>query len=106
AQIVEQRNLVAGGDKSLAPKLAEYEKLTLERELATRSFVSALLSLEGARQESHRKQLYLERIVKPNLPDKAAYPKPLRSILFVLIVCFALYWILFALADVIRDHHL
>jgi capsular polysaccharide transport system permease protein len=106
AQIAEQRSFIAGGDKSLAPKLAEYEKLTLEQELATKSFISALVSLEGAREEGHRKQLYLERIVEPNLPDKSLYPKRLQSILYIAAICLAIYWILSVLGAVVRDHDL
>jgi capsular polysaccharide transport system permease protein len=106
AQIAEQRSFIAGGDKSLAPKLAEYEKLALEQELTTKSFISALVSLENAREEGHRKQLYLERIVQPNLPDKSMYPKRLQSILYVAAICLAIYWILSVLGAVVRDHDL
>jgi capsular polysaccharide transport system permease protein len=103
-QIAEQRMLIAGGDQSLAPKLAEFEKLTLQRELATKSFVSALVSLENAREEGHRKQLYLERIVEPNLPDQALYPRSLLSIMYVAAICLAIYWILSVLGTAVLEH--
>jgi capsular polysaccharide transport system permease protein len=105
-QVTEQRMLIAGGDQSLAPKLAEYEKLTMERELATKSFVSALISLENAREEGHRKQLYLERIVEPNLPDQSLYPRRVASILYVSAICLAVYWILSVLGSVVLEHDL
>jgi capsular polysaccharide transport system permease protein len=105
-QISEQRSLIAGGDHSLAPKLAEYEKLVLERDLATKSFVSGLVSLENAREEGHRKQLYLERIVEPSLPDQSRYPHRLLSILYAAGVCLGLYWILTVLISTVFDHEL
>jgi capsular polysaccharide transport system permease protein len=105
-QIAEQRSLIVGGDNSLAPKLAEYEKLTLERDLSTKSFVSALVSLENAREEGHRKQLYLERIVEPNFPDQSRYPHRFFSILYVAGIALGIYWILAVLGEVVTEHDL
>lgn len=103
-QIAEQHDLIAGGDHSFAPKLVEYEKLTLEIELATKSFVSALVSLESAREDGHRKQLYLERIVEPNLPDQSRYPHRFLSIFYVVGVCLGIYWILAVLGSAVLEH--
>ena len=105
-QVAEQRALIAGGDSSLAPKLAEYERLTLEREIATKSLVAALLSLENAREEGHRKQLYLERIVEPNTPDQSLYPRRLFAILSVAGVCLGVYWIVSVLGSAVFEHDL
>ena len=103
-EIDEQRRLIAGRDNSLAPKLAAYEKLTLERELATKSFVSALLSLENARQDAQRQQLYLERVVEPNLSDLALYPRRGLDIGETLLFALCLYWILKVLGGVVLEH--
>lgn len=103
-QIEEQRLLIAGGDNALAPKLARYEQLTLERELAIKSLTSALLSLESARQEAQRQQLYLERIVAPALPDQARYPRRLLSLFAALFVLYCLYATLKWLHDVVMEH--
>jgi capsular polysaccharide transport system permease protein len=40
-QIQKERELVAGADTSLAPLIADYERLVLEREFAERTFASA-----------------------------------------------------------------
>ena len=74
AQIDHERDTLAGGDMSLAPKIADYERLALSRDFAERSFVSALDLLEAARLEVLRQQEYLERVVEPGLADKANYP--------------------------------
>ena len=73
-QITKERLQLAGTDSSMAPRIAEYEKLMLEREFAERTFVSALNSLEVARVDAQRQRLYLERISSPAVPDYAAYP--------------------------------
>ena len=103
-QVAEQRTLIAGGEHSLAPKVAEYEKLTLERDLAAKSFASSLVSLESAREDGRRQQLYLERIVEPNLPDHPRYPRRFLSILGVAAVSLVIYWILSVLGGVVLEH--
>ena len=95
---------LAGNKESMASKLAEFERLSLERELAAKSLTAALSSLENARQDAARQQLYLERVVEPNLADKSQYPKRLQSLAIMLAVCLALYWVVKSLADVIMDH--
>ena len=71
AEMATENLKVTGGKLSLANKVAEYQRLALEREFADKQLASALASLEQARNEAQRKQVYLERIVAPSLPDKA-----------------------------------
>lgn len=74
-QIDHERATLAGSDRSLAPKIAEYERLMLEREFAEKTFISTLNLLEAARLDAERQQEYLERVVEPAVPDKARYPR-------------------------------
>ena len=103
-QADEQRNFLVAGDQSLAPKLAIYEKLVLEREMATKIFTSSLLSLESAIKDMDTQRLYLERVVEPNLPDYALYPRRGRVILTVLGFSLCLYWIFKVLGEAIIEH--
>lgn len=103
-QADEQRNFLVGGDQSLAPKLATYEKLVLEREMAVKIFTTSLLSLESAVKDMDTQRLYLERVVEPNLPDYALYPRRIRVILTVLGFSLCLYWILKVLGEAIFEH--
>lgn len=72
---------VAGGGSSLSNKSSVYEHLVLEREFAAKQLTAALASMEQAKSEAQRKQLYLDRIVKPNRPDSAVEPRRIRAIL-------------------------
>ncbi len=92
-QIAKQRAQLAGGDSTLAPLIAEYERLTLERELAEKTLASALASLEAVRADSQRQGLYLERISSPAAPDQPRYPYRLLSILLVVAGARMLYTI-------------
>ncbi|MGB0131316.1 hypothetical protein [Chlorobium sp.] len=94
-----------GSDPSLTSKAVEYERLSLERAFAEKQLGAAMASLEQARNEAQRKQLYLERIVQPNKPDIAIEPQRIRSILTTFIVGLIAWGILTLLLAGIREHH-
>lgn len=103
-QIVTERSQIAGSDSAMVPKLGAFEKLSLEREMAIKSYGSALLSLENARNEAQRQQLYLERIVAPNAADIPSHPRRLQSIVAILAVLGCLLWIERLLVRVVMEH--
>lgn len=74
SQITQERKRLAGDAQSIAPRIAEYERLVLEREFAETALVSAMASLEAARAEATRQQVYLERVTSPSRPDYPAHP--------------------------------
>jgi capsular polysaccharide transport system permease protein len=90
-EIAKVRATIVGSDSSMAPRIEQYEHLLLERDLAARMFDAASTSLENASIEAQRKQLYLERVVEPNVPDRALYPKSLYSVLLALLLSVAVY---------------
>jgi capsular polysaccharide transport system permease protein len=95
---------VAGGDRSLAKKAAEYQRLALEREFADKQLGSTLVSLEQARNEAQRKQLYLERIAQPSKPDRAMEPRRIRSILATFMLGLIVWGVLAMLLAGVREH--
>ena len=95
---------VAGGNRSLSNKSAEYEGLILERGFAEKQLAAALTSLEQARNEAQRKQLYLERIIQPSRPDYAMEPRRLRNIIATLVLGLIAWGILTMLLAGIREH--
>lgn len=74
AQIVQERQRLAGDARSIAPRIAEYERLMLEREFAEKALVSAMAAVEAARAESKAQEVYLERIAQPSSPDYPSQP--------------------------------
>jgi capsular polysaccharide transport system permease protein len=103
-EIATETTQVAGGSNSMANKAAEYQRLSLEREFADKQLASTLVSLEQARNEAQRKQLYLERIVQPSKPDKAMDPRRIRGILSTLILGFISWGVLTMLLAGVREH--
>lgn len=104
AQITAETAKVAGGDISFARETSEYERLVLERDFAGKQLAAALASLEEARNEALRKQLYLERISLPNSPDYAVEPRRIRSIGAVFILGLIVWGIMTILVAGIREH--
>jgi capsular polysaccharide transport system permease protein len=90
-QIKQEREQLAGPHGSLAPSIAQYDKLLLDQQFAERMFASALTSLESARVEALRQRAFVEDITQPNLPDHPSYPYKLLSILGVLTVMAMVY---------------
>lgn len=103
-EINKQMSKVAGDNASLTKKSAEYERLMLERGFAEKQLAAALASLEQARNDAQRKQLYLERIVQPSKPDVAVEPRRLRAILTVLVLGLTAWGILTILIAGISEH--
>lgn len=102
--ITGERARIAGGKGSLVDKIAEYDQLKLNREIAQKSYESAVTSLESARQEARSKQIYLEEVVRPSLPDVATEPRSLRMIMTVFAFSFGLYAVAWLLTVGVREH--
>jgi len=103
-EIASQQSKIAGETGSLAPKIATYEQLTLDREFADRALSSALTSLEAAKIDARRKRLYLERVVNPSLPDAATEPKRLGSLALVLVSALLAYGTTLLIMAGFREH--
>jgi len=103
-QIQTQRSRMVGGGGALAPVISEYDQLTLRQEFADKELSSALAALETARAEARRQQIYLDRVVSADLPDKALYPRRVSSVLVVFISCFLIYSIGKLLIVGVREH--
>lgn len=103
-EIAKEMEKITGGENSLASKAAEYERLALEREFADKQLAGALASLELARNEAQRQQLYLETIAKPSLPDGPMYPRRLRGVLTTFVLGLVAWGIFSMLLAGVREH--
>lgn len=104
AEIAAQQGRIAGGERSLANKAAEFQRLVLDREFADRQLAAALASLEQARNEAQRKQLYLERIVQPARPDAPVEPRRIRAVAATILLGLVAWGVLALLVAGIREH--
>ncbi|MCV2359828.1 hypothetical protein LNV08_12695 [Paucibacter sp. TC2R-5] len=95
---------VLGSNGALSAKSPAYDRFVLEKTFADRQLAGALVALDTARSEASRKQLYLERLVQPNEPDKSAEPRRLRSIVTVFILGLILWGVVRLVLASIREH--
>jgi capsular polysaccharide transport system permease protein len=102
--IVSEAAKVTSARGSFSARAPNFERLALDVEFADKQLGVALVELESARAEALRKQLYLETLVQPNLPDKAMQPKRLRSIFTVLIISLVGWAVASILIASVREH--
>jgi len=102
--IADERAKVTGDDNSVATALSEYERLDVQRMLGEKTLASAFTSLEAARLEAQRQQLYLETIAQPNLADYPLFPRRFSSFATVVVSCLLLYGIAWLLVAGVREH--
>jgi capsular polysaccharide transport system permease protein len=99
-QIANERQRITGSGTTSAPQqLAGYERLMLEREFADRQLASAVGSLESARIDVARQQLYLARVTQPQTAESALYPRAafaVGSVFAVLCVVYGIGSLIFA----------
>lgn len=104
-QISAETAKITGDDhSSLSSKSVDYERLILERAFAEKQLATVLASLEQARNDAQRKQLYLERIVQPSKPDMALEPRRLKAIASTLALGLIMWGILTLLVAGVREH--
>jgi len=103
-EINREISLIAGGENSLSRITVDYEQLAIEREFAQEQLAIALTSLQSARNEAQKQQIYLERISNPSLPDRAMEPKRLRAIISTFAFGMILWGILAMLFAGLREH--
>ena len=102
--IAKETAKVTGGQTSLADKAAGYQAVVLEADFANKQLASALAGLESARNEALRKQVYLERIAQPSMPDVAQEPRRIRNVIASLIIGLLAWAVLTMLVAGVREH--
>lgn len=98
-QVAAQSSKIAGSDHSVATRLSDYEQLQIKREEVAKVYAAAAVQFEQAKAEAKRKQLYLIRVVEPNKPVRAEFPKKTQIVLTIFAALFFAYgigWLLWA----------
>ena len=96
--------IAGGGAGSLSTQAADYQRIVLENQLAEQQLTAAITSLENARADANRRQLYLEVVEQPSQPDMPYRPKRLYNIAATFIIGLMVYGILSLLIASIREH--
>ena len=103
-EMAKESAKATGGQRSLTNKAAEFQRLSLEAEFANKQLTSALASLEVARNQAQRQQVYLERIAQPSLADVAQAPYRMRNFIATFVLGLVAWGILSMLVAGIKEH--
>lgn len=103
-QAETEREKMAGSEDAIASKLGQYERLTLNKTMSENMYEFAVRSLDQARAEARRKQIYLEPIVPPNLPDVTTEPRRIRRVFTTALLSIASFLMIYLLVSGSREH--
>jgi capsular polysaccharide transport system permease protein len=103
-QVASERRRMAGRGDSLSAKFAEFDRIMLDRTLASKQLEAALAEYDKARQDLTRQHFYLQTVVDPDAPDQAELPRRLLNIVLIGAVSLCGYSILRALIRNVREH--
>jgi capsular polysaccharide transport system permease protein len=101
---VESAKVTGDTKQSLASKAIDYQKLAMDKEFADKMLAGALTTLEQARSESQRQQLYLERIAQPSLPDAALEPRRIRGVATAFVLGILFWGIVSMVIAGVKEH--
>jgi capsular polysaccharide transport system permease protein len=104
AQLAAAQSRMAGPEGATAQDLGAYEELRVRQDFAAKSYTAAAAALQAAREQAQRQQLFVVRVVEPNLPVKSLYPKRFRLVATVflgLLLAYGIGWLLLA---GVREH--
>lgn len=106
AQVAAQSGRLAGdgGGKTMATDLGAYEELRLRQDFAAKRYAAAAAALEQARDRAMEQQLFILRVVEPNIPEKSTYPKRVTIILTVFFGLLFVYAIGWLIAAGVKEH--
>jgi capsular polysaccharide transport system permease protein len=102
--IGDENAKVLGRGGGLVTKSPVYDRLVLEKGFSDRQLAAALTALDTARNEAQRKQLYLERLVQPNLPDNAVEPRRIRGVVATFVLGLVAWGVLSLVVAGVREH--
>ncbi len=103
-QVASENAKLAQGPGNVATGLGTYEGLQLRQEFASKQYDIAAASLQKARDDASKQQLFVLRLVNPNLPVKSLYPKRIRIVLTVFLSLLLAYGIGWLIAAGVREH--
>ncbi len=95
---------LTGAPGAISRRLAAFEQLKLQQDFSAKRYQAARASLDNAKEQAGKQQLFFVEVIKPNLPEKPDRPRPWRTALALLVglsVAFSIGWLILA---GIREH--
>lgn len=108
ARIEEERQKFGSGGSgpgggNYATTVAEFERLSVDREFAERAYLAALSAYDAARAEASRQSLYLAAYIHPSQAERSEFPQRLLILGIVALFAFLIWAILALVYYSLRD---
>ncbi len=87
-----------------AQRVAKYDQLQTDLEIAAKLYESSLTNYENARMRANNNQTYLATYVQPGLPQIASYPRTFVDTLLVFLSAFGIWVVSTLVYYSVRDH--
>lgn len=104
AQVNAQSGRLTAGSRAIANDISGFQGLDMRRQFLAKRYEAAAASLDRARDQALRQQLYLVRVVDANMPVTALFPQRLRILATVVIALLLTYSIGWLIAAGVREH--
>lgn len=103
-QVADERVRLASANTGVTQQVGAFELLSTERDLARTQLAAANAAMERALADAQRQQIFILRLVEPNLAERALYPKATLSVLYLFICLSVMYGIAWLLLAGTREH--
>ncbi|WP_375428379.1 lipopolysaccharide biosynthesis protein [uncultured Sphingomonas sp.] len=104
AQVAQQSGRLTGSRSAIAADIGDYEELKLRQQFLAKRYDAAATAVQRAREQALRQQLYVVRVVEPNMPVKSLYPQRWRMFGTALVALLLIYSIGWLLVAGVREH--
>ena len=91
------------GGQDYATLVAEFERLTVDREFAEQTYTAALSAFASSQAEAERQSRYLASFIRPTLAERAQYPRRLLILGLVALFTTLTWSVLVLVAYSLRD---
>jgi capsular polysaccharide transport system permease protein len=103
-QILAERRRLSDVQRGVTQQIAGFDRLQLEYDLANRSLQAAVAGLEAATTNAQSQQIFLQRVVEPNLAERSLYPRPLLFTLYTFVGLTLVYGMVWLLVAGVKEH--
>lgn len=106
AQVAGQSGKLTSGGSAIAARLGNYQDLQIRQDFAARRYQAAAANMDRAREIALKQQLYVVRVVDPNMPVKSEFPERGKAVLTLFLSLLVAYGIGWLLVAGVREHSL
>jgi len=104
AQAAEERRRLAAVGTGVTEQLAAYQRLQSEVDLASAQLAATRTTADRAAGDAQRQQIFLLRVVEPNLAERSLFPLPYWATLYVFLSLSLLYGLAWLMLAGMREH--